>query len=180
TLMRIVSLSFIALFTLWLSGCQIAPKVDEPEQQAEKMTHWQAKGRFAYKSPTDGGSASIHWLQEDDQGELKFSGPMGFGSAELQWQPGYAILTTSKGEATAHSAEALALELTGVAIPVDALMYWLKGLKWPKTEADTERNDEGRLTRLQQNGWDIKYERWQQVPGGYWLPHKLKATHQQD
>lgn len=164
---------------LFLGGCQLAPTPPMAEQNTEELTHWQANGRFAYKTHQDGGSASVRWQQEGDQGYLRFSGPMGFGSAELHWEPGYAELTSSKGTLNAPSAEILAYELTGLLLPAEALLYWLRGLPWPHDPAHLEKDDEGRAQQLTQMGWQLTFDRWQQVQG-YWLPHRLKAKHEQD
>lgn len=164
---------------LLLSGCQIAPTPVIPEQDVNHLTHWQANGRFAYKSANDGGSASVRWQQQDDKGYLRFSGPMGLGSAELHWEPGFAQLTSSKGTLEAPSAEVLAYELTGLLLPADALLYWLRGLPWPHSPAHITKDNEGRPAQLTQMDWQLDFDRWQQVQG-YWLPHRLKAKHNND
>ena len=162
-----------------LSGCQMAPSPTVPEQDVTQLTHWQAHGRFAYKSAQDGGSATVRWQQQNDRGHLRFSGPMGLGSAELNWQPGLAELTSNKGNISAPNAESLAYELTGLLLPADALLYWLRGLPWPQSPAELIKDDAGRLKELTQLGWQLHFDRWQQVQG-YWLPHRLKASHNDD
>lgn len=164
---------------LLLAGCQTAPApTSTPSKDSATLTQWEASGRFAYKNIHDGGNASIHWRQNHDHGQLHLSGPMGFGSAELQWHPALATLTTNKGTITAPNAETLAAELTGIMLPVDALMYWLRGLPWPHAGAHVVRHGQ-QLSTLKQLGWHIEYDRWQQVDG-YWLPHRLKAKHNKD
>src|SRR5699024_3682688 len=131
------------------------------------------------KSANDGGSATVRWQQQDHKGHLRFSGPMCLGSAELDWEPCAAELTSSKGTINAPSAEILAYELTGLLLPADALLYWLRGLPWPQGPAQLTKDDAGRLTQLTQLDWQISFDRWQQVQG-YWLPHRLKAKHNED
>lgn len=164
---------------LLLSGCQLVPLTPSAPQDVAQLTHWQASGRFAYKTADNGGSASVRWQQKNDFGELYFSGPMGFGSATLRWQPGFAELITSKASASAPSAEALSYELTGLALPTDALLYWLRGLPWPHAKASLTRDTHGQPQRLTQLNWQLEYDGWQQIDG-YWLPHRLKAKHNSD
>ncbi len=166
---------FLSLLLIFLSGCQMAPSPQEAPRDPATLTHWQAQGRFAYKTPEDGGSATVRWQQHDQQGELRFSGPMGFGSAELQWSPHHATLITNKGEFSAPNAEALAFELTGLPLPAEALVYWLRGLPWPHAPAQKHQG-EPHPHGLEQLGWSVEYDRWKQVQG-YWLPHRLKAKH---
>jgi len=176
--MRLQHLLLFTISAVWLAGCQVAPTAPSTHgKDATTLTHWQADGRFAYRTQSDGGNASIHWQQKQEQGTLTFSGPMGFGSAALHWHPTAAVLTTNKGTFNAPSAELLAEELTGIALPVDALMYWLRGVPWPHAEARITRTQH--VNTLQQLGWRIEYDRWQLVDG-YWLPHRLKAKYGND
>jgi outer membrane lipoprotein LolB len=104
----------------------------------------------------------------------RFSGPLGFGSAELTWQPGMARLETSQGEWQARTPGELAWHLTGFWLPVSALEYWSRGLVWPGAPAQSEENDDGRLSQLSQLGWDLEFDRYETV-GRVALPHRIKA-----
>ena len=68
----------------------------------------------------------------------------------------------------------LAWHLTGFWLPVSALEYWSRGLVWPGAPAQSEENDDGRLSQLSQLGWDLEFDRYQTV-GRVALPHRIKA-----
>ena len=142
--------------------------------RADQIQRWEMSGKLGYRTADDGGSASFDWQQAPRYGEIRFSGPLGFGSAELTWQPGMARLETSQGEWQARTPGELAWHLTGFWLPVSALEYWSRGLVWPGAPAQSEENDDGRLSQLSQLGWDLEFDRYQTV-GRVALPHRIKA-----
>ncbi|MGB0538806.1 MAG: lipoprotein insertase outer membrane protein LolB, partial [Alloalcanivorax venustensis] len=82
---------------LLLSACQQAPVAPTDFTRADQIQRWEMSGKLGYRTADDGGSASFDWQQAPRYGEIRFSGPLGFGSAELTWQPGMARLETSQG-----------------------------------------------------------------------------------
>src|SRR5699024_3429038 len=138
--MRLQHLLLFTISAVWLAGCQVAPTAPSTHgKDATTLTHWQADGRFAYRTQSDGGNASIHWQQKQEQGTLTFSGPMGFGSAAMQSHPTAAFITTKDVSFNAPSVELLAEEFTCIAQPVDAFMYWFRAVPWPLAEARIAR-----------------------------------------
>lgn len=108
---------------LLLSACQQAPVAPTDFTRADQIQRWEMSGKLGYRTADDGGSASFDWQQAPRYGEIRFSGPLGFGSAELTWQPGMARLETSQGEWQARTPGELAWHLTGFWLPVSALEY---------------------------------------------------------
>lgn len=159
---------------LFLSACQQAPVAPTDFTRAEQIQRWAMSGKLGYRTADDGGSASFDWQQAPRYGEIRFSGPLGFGSAELTWQPGMARLETSQGEWQARTPGELAWHLTGFWLPVSALEYWSRGLAWPGAPAQSDQNENGRLSHLKQLGWELEFDRYQSV-GRVALPHRIKA-----
>jgi outer membrane lipoprotein LolB len=160
---------------LFLGACQTLPPVSTDFTRADQIQRWTMSGKLGYRTAHDGGSASFDWRQAPRNGSIHFSGPLGFGSAELSWKPGLARLQTGKGEWQARSPGELAWHLTGFWLPVSALTYWSRGLEWPGAPARRENNQEGQLTCLEQLGWHLEFDRYQPV-GRVALPHRIKAT----
>ena len=78
-----------------------------------------------------------------------------------------------KGSGTvAEVKAALSVEL-GWEIPLTSLGYWVRALPDPTMQAEQFFEPSGRLGRLQQDGWDINYNRYQAVDGVAW-PAKLR------
>mgnify|MGYP000851843535 FL=1 len=159
---------------LLLSACQQAPVAPTDFTRADQIQRWEMSGKLGYRTADDGGSASFDWQQAPRYGEIRFSGPLGFGSAALTWQPGMARLETAQGEWQARTPGELAWHLTGFWLPVSALEYWSRGLVWPGAPARSEENDDGRLSQLSQLGWDLEFDRYEAV-GRVALPHRIKA-----
>jgi len=56
---------------------------------------------------------------------------------------------------------------------VSGMHYWVRGLAAPDGAAQVQRDAAGLMTRLEQSGWVINYDRYQSV-AGLSLPGKLR------
>lgn len=170
TLARLMALALV----LVLGACQ-TPQRDLDRDSREELDNWSLEGRLGYRSGNDGGSASFHWVQQNpDAGRIQFSGPMGFGSARLEWSPEQARLEHGGDTVRAHSPSMLAWRLTGLILPVEQLRYWVRGLAAPEPAASERKEQDGRLKQLHQAGWQLTFDRYQRVTG-LQLPHRIKA-----
>jgi outer membrane lipoprotein LolB len=90
-------------------------------------------------------------------------------------------VANSRGQVLqAQDAEAAIVAELGFMPPFEALRYWVLGLPAPG-DAPTARSDgvDGRLAQLDQQQWQIRYERWMPVAtdeGEAQLPQRLTAT----
>ncbi|MED5388325.1 MAG: lipoprotein insertase outer membrane protein LolB [Pseudomonadota bacterium] len=162
------------LLALALSACQLRPTDTDTFTRPDQIQQWEMSGKLGYRTAHDGGSASFDWTQHPNRGQIRFSGPLGFGSADLRWDIGRAELITAKEQYQARSPGELAWHLTGFWLPVSALQYWARGLPWPGAPAESQRDEQGHLQRLQQLGWDLEFDRYGPV-SGVTLPHRIKA-----
>lgn len=160
--------------TLVLAGCQTRPTVTETYTHASQIERWQMDGKLGYRTANDGGSATFEWHQQPTRGDIRFSGPLGFGSAELRWDPGRAELITAKEQYQARSPGELAWHLTGFWMPISALQYWARGLPWPGAPGEAHYDDNEQLIKLDQLGWQLEFDRYAPIAGVN-LPHRLKA-----
>jgi len=171
SLTRIISL---ALMALALSACQLRPTTTAQFEHPGQIQQWQMSGKLGYRTANDGGSATFDWRQQPQRGDIHFSGPLGFGSADLRWDSGRAELITAKETYQARSPGELAWHLTGFWLPVSALQYWARGLPWPGAPADAEYDDQQRLISLEQLGWSLSFDRYEPI-AGVALPYRIKA-----
>lgn len=168
---RLALLSLLLLLTACQSRLASGPLPDSVEQ----LTRWQLSARLGYRVDGDGGSAGLLWQQQDEQGELRLSGPIGFGSAELRWSPAGAELDTGQQRWQADSSMELAARLTGLLLPMEALTFWVRGLPWPDAPATAHRNADGQLVSLSQLGWQLAFSDYQQYQG-LALPSRIRAS----
>lgn len=166
----------LILLVTALAGCQSLPPPPAIEAPAstQALSSWDLDGRLGYRAGNDGGSASLDWQQRDDAGVIRFSGPLGFGSAAIHWQPGLATLSTGRETVSAGNPSQLALQLTGLVLPVDALQYWVRGLPAPADTHHLARNGDGDLSELEQLGWQLELSRYSEYQG-LRLPGKIRA-----
>lgn len=160
---------------LILGGCQQLPVGPMPDDPRE-LEQWNLDARFGYRTAHDGGSASLTWRQRSEHGEMRLSGPLGFGSAHIVWHAdGTARLDTGKEQVSAASPAELAWRVTGVWLPVEALTWWVRGLAWPGAPAEPEFSDTGELVALRQLGWALRFDRHGDV-AGLKLPFRVRAN----
>lgn len=171
-------------FTCALSACTTlpVPSPAEPgtaealwQQRQLSLTaiqHWVVSGRLAILTPQTGWHIRVRWQQHADDYLIQLDAPLGQGAAELRGNVAGVTLRTADGEFSAASAEALLEQRLGWQLPVSGLRYWVRGL--PDAEAVTEHQTldaAGRLTRLQQSGWDIEFRHYTAAPLA--LPDKI-------
>ncbi|MFU8763689.1 MAG: lipoprotein insertase outer membrane protein LolB [Haliea sp.] len=176
----LASLRLLSLcLCLGLAACATAPipVAEQPWQQRSQhlaaLENWTARGKIALRSGQQSESASLDWQQHGSDTRLQLSGPMGLQATEIQ-SDGHELLIQRGEELTRldiSTPDAVRLH-TGWDLPLQALPYWLKGLPAPKPRASSVEVADDLLQRLEQDGWTIRYERYQQF-GAYLLPTRL-------
>jgi outer membrane lipoprotein LolB len=142
------------------------------------MSSWQLNGRVSLTRGEEGWHAGLHWQVQADTFHLRISGPLGQGGFQLKGDARGVVLVDAEGQTfAARDADALLAQVTGWQLPVTGLRYWIRGLPEPVAgAAQMTRDETGRLRRLEQSGWVIKYQRYQLVED-ILLPAKLQLVH---
>ena len=160
---------------LLLSACAATPLLKSSRSAAE-FSDWQLQGRIALTHGDQGWHASLMWQQQADAFLLKVSGPLGQGGFQLAGDEAGVVLVDAEGKSSfAHDGDALLLQATGWQLPVVGLRYWVLGLPVPDTEAIRVFDESGQLSRLDQSGWTINYQRYQLVEGAA-VPSKMQLA----
>ena len=136
----------LAATALTLSGCaSLGPQQPPPD----------LAGRLAFRvdataqAPSRSFSADFDLRGNADRGTLRLTGPLGATLAEVRWQPGRAELADSQGTRAYSTLDAMAQDLFGEALPLVALIDWLRGRPWPG--APNVQRDDG----FEQLGWRV-------------------------
>jgi len=96
-------------------------------------------------------------VQQNAEYRIDLIGPLGQGRVLVQSDGREVNLQTQDGQRwTAPDPDALLEQALGVRLPVGGLRYWVRGLPAPGPAAPQVDAD-GRLIRLEQNGWVIEY-----------------------
>lgn len=160
-----------ALLVLILNACSNAPvdrtlidsqKVNQVRlEQISGISNWSIKGRISLDDGEDGGSGKIQWSVQGDKNSINFHGAMGRGAWHLESDSQGARLTLADGsEYVAADVDALVQQHVGWPVPVAALQWWVRGLAAPGTVDGPTLNDKGLPDSLQQDGWQIKFNRY--------------------
>lgn len=146
-------------------------------EQLQALDHWALDGRLAISDGKEGGSGSLSWLNEEDMTRMSFRGALGKGAWQLQTEAAGARLQMANGAVHyAPSVAELVLKQVGWKVPVEALTWWIKGLAQPGDWETRVLDENGRLKRLRQFGWDVDFANYTES-NGYWLPARLSARH---
>ncbi|MFV1997077.1 MAG: lipoprotein insertase outer membrane protein LolB [Acidiferrobacterales bacterium] len=156
------------LLSTLLSGCSsTAVQLTEDERQLawqnhlrqlNSSHHWSLRGRVALQTDDKGWQANLSWKKSEREQNIQLTGPFGGGVVSLKQNQNGAVLKDSRGNEFVDSdTEGLLQQVTGWQLPINGLQYWVRGQAIPDKAADLELDGRGRLKRLRQNDWDIRY-----------------------
>jgi outer membrane biogenesis lipoprotein LolB len=135
------------------------PDWSPPEQAPQGL--WD--GRFAVKvigiteSQNQGGSGGFTLTQDALKDILEIRNPIGGSIAKITITPGEATLERDGQTVTAIDADTLVQNTLGLPLPARGLSNWLRGEVRPGSEASIERNAQGQVSKINQDGWDLTY-----------------------
>jgi outer membrane lipoprotein LolB len=158
----------LLLLLLWLAGCATVP-VQAPEPQGPgtlqehaealaALTSWRLSGRAAIRTPSQAGTVSMLWQQQEETYNVELRAPWGAGTVKVSGDPSGVLLRTSNGvQEYASAPRELLRRHSGLDLPLEALRYWLLGLPVPGVAAEPSVDERGLLSELRQHGWRIRY-----------------------
>jgi len=120
-------------------------------------------GRFAVKvtgltdTQNQGGSGGFTLTQEQLKDVLEIRNPVGGSIAKITIEPGAATLERDGQVVTAVDADTLVQNALGLPLPARGLSNWLRGEVRPGGEASVERNAQGQVSKIIQDGWNLVY-----------------------
>ncbi len=174
----------VGLAVLIITGCASRPTVpgsgiDWPHR-AElllQLPRWEANGRVAVKSGSEGGQGSLRWVQEGADTRINLHGPFGAGALQIDWSEKDLVVTGKSGDVTQAYSGSDAIEqfLTdqfGWSFPARSLRYWILGVADPDLPGRSEFDADGWLMTLEQSGWAVSYDRFAKVRD-HWMPRKI-------
>jgi len=94
-------------------------------------------GRLAVQIDAAAGQPARSFTAEFDlrgdaqRGQLRLTGPLGGMLADVRWEPGSAELTDAQGARRYATLDAMTQDLFGEALPLAAVVDWLRGRPWP-------------------------------------------------
>jgi outer membrane lipoprotein LolB len=138
------------------------------------ISEWRVRGKVAYRIPEDAGSASLDWQQAGADSDLRLSGPLGVGSTEIH-NEGALLRVRRDGIERLYPADAAPWLPDGslLPVPVGSIRHWLRGAPDPDLPLESLERDNALATRIEQAGWDIRFEDYRDVQG---MPMPARLT----
>jgi len=159
-----------------LTGSGQASSWQAHKQQITPIDAWQINGKLGIRSEQESGSAILFWLQRQDYFDISLSGPLGQGSTRLTGRQGAVSLEiANRGTFTATTAEALMQQQLGWSLPVEHLLWWVRGLPAPQIKSRVQLNDDSLLATLEQDQWLVEYLSYRNE-NGLQLPERIKLS----
>jgi outer membrane lipoprotein LolB len=165
---------------LVIGGCQTVPVAPAPNlawnvrrPALQTLERFALNGRVAVAVGKQGFNAGLRWGQMGPVTHLALTGPLGAGGVQVTADHGNLQVVTSKGQRLDNAAARTELEdKLGFEPPLQSLRYWVLGVPDPGAPASVKLDPQQRLTRLDQDGWQIAYTAYMPV-GAAWLPRLL-------
>lgn len=166
---------------LLTGGCATLPPAsderDWPERRAElqALQNWTLDGRVAVATAAEGFSGGLAWRQDGAQAEIDLRGPLGGAALSIRLDGTWMTVTDGSGASIAgEAARAYIASEIGAPLPVAELRYWLVGVPAPGLPHQETIGADGRLARLEQAGWQLRYARYATV-GVFVLPARIEV-----
>ncbi|SDU20841.1 lipoprotein insertase outer membrane protein LolB [Halopseudomonas salegens] len=186
--MRLTRLLLLLLATLTVTACSNLHQResldiggDAQAWRAHKasltsLDNWILHGKIGLRAPEESGSGTLFWLQQQDYYDIRLSGPLGRRATRIQGdRDGVTLEMAGQPTRQAADAEQLLAQSIGWRLPVDNLLWWVRGLPAPDRPSQLQLDTDSRLARLQQDGWTVEYSRYQPV-GERQLPQRLQIS----
>ena len=180
----------VAIIVLVTIGCATAPtdrgqSISDSEaawqqQQSalDSFTQWKMAGRIGLRTADSGATANLRWRRTERGDQIYLFGLLGGGKVQLDITDRKVELRDAKGQvSTGTDVTALLYQVTGWHVPFDSLDGWLRGLPAPGVYDSIEIDQDGKLIRLHQAGWEISYDEFMSV-GNLTLPKRIQLIAQ--
>ena len=159
-----------------LSGGGQASSWQSHKQQITPIDAWQINGKIGIRSEKESGSAVVFWLQRQDYFDIRLSGPLGQGSTRLIGRQGAVSLEiANRGTFQATSAEELMQQQLGWSLPVEHLLWWVRGLPAPYSKSKLQLDSNSLLAKLEQDQWQVEYLSYR-TENNLQLPERIKLS----
>ena len=147
---------------LILAGCATTPPAPQPLARPAQIEHasFALNGRIAVNHDGKRSSSNVRWTHHPMDDEILLLAPLGQTMARIRRDEQGVVLDTSDKHYTAEDTEELTQRVLGWHLPLDGLQYWVLALPAPGSEAGIERDANGQVSVMHQDGWEIRYTRY--------------------
>jgi outer membrane lipoprotein LolB len=181
---------FFGLLLVLVSACTTVP---EGPKQAVNLTaqlkkvadvnQWQMRGKIAFRRGKEGASVNLNWKNDSGDFDFRLTNFLGVTLVDLTVDNEQSILEADGETYKDAEPEPLIYQVTGMIIPVDSLLSWVKGL--PLAGDKYTLTDKGLVNTLESEcnycrNWQVSYDNYGSVETTnaekVWLPHSITLT----
>jgi outer membrane lipoprotein LolB len=163
------------LLLVGISGCALLhPTISMRPTQAESAP-FVLKGRIAVTYRGEKFSTELRWTHQMQSDEILLLAPLGQTVARITSDTQQATLEQGERHYHAEDAETLMTQLLGWYLPLDYLHHWVLGMPASGSTAQQERNAQGQISQLMQDGWEVSYTDYAGVSADS-LPRRLQFS----
>jgi outer membrane lipoprotein LolB len=183
--MKLTRLFFSLYLIVTLTSCSTLPKPAisaNAASQALYQAHLQdiasidqftIKGRIGVQTDGKGFSGGLTWLHDKINDDIALFSPLGGQVASIKKTAENVTLEDAKGNSiTAADTESLTQSTLGWQLPLAGLADWSLGRPSSNTVTASTWDEQGHLSTLKQDGWDIQYQNYAEQ-NGHFLPSKI-------
>ena len=134
--------------------------ITQPVANTENITpeKFNLTGRISIQDEHQRTSGGIRWQHSKMVDEILLLSPLGQVMAQIIRDYEGVRLTTSDQQAFyATDVESLTEDILGWRIPLAGLQYWARGKHSPTTMAMKDLDENDRVVKIRQDGWEIDY-----------------------
>jgi outer membrane lipoprotein LolB len=148
---------FLPLILL-LTGCTSVPvTVQRPVLPDSPFAF---NGRVAVKHGEQRDNAGVRWVHRAGEDEILLLAPLGQTMARIHRDGSEVTLEASGKHYAAQDMETLMQQALGWQLPLSGLQHWVTAVPAPDGESSIERDANGQVSLLRQQGWEIAYSRY--------------------
>tara|TARA_Y100001936_G_scaffold94253_1_gene92757 strand:- start:1105 stop:1779 length:675 start_codon:yes stop_codon:yes gene_type:complete len=149
-----------------LSGCALfttkVPVIVETSRikagENKPSVNFEIIGRILVQSRGKVFTGGVRWSHINTDDSIMILSPFGQTLVEIKSNKDYALLTTREQKNHISSnVEELTKQVIGWKLPLLGMQYWVRGVNSPRSEAELDRDKNGYLIEIRQDGWKIKY-----------------------
>ena len=138
-----------------------------------RIQRFELKGRLGVQADGKGYSASLIWLHNAEQDDIRIYSPLGGQLARIQKTADGIRLEDAQGQVSVgKDAESLTQTLLGWRLPLTGLADWALGRPANSAMASLTWDEAGHTLSLNEADWAIDYQQYQASPDTF-LPYKL-------
>jgi outer membrane lipoprotein LolB len=125
---------------------------------ATSSVNFELMGRVSAKGGDKGFAGGVRWSHTGTDDNIHLLSPFGQIVAQIKSNKDIVLLTTSEQKIyRAVNVENLTKQVLGWRLPLLGLQYWVRGVNSPKTKSEVDRDTDGRIIGIRQDGWAITY-----------------------